>query len=99
MMSYGAKESNIDLYKRHVISQASPQELAEIVSNGGMSIPIPIKNSSPGRRDSKFTKVFVSGFNKFNTASKIPKRADLSSTMLPGDVARSEPKSLIDFAR
>jgi hypothetical protein len=28
---------------------ASPAELAEIVSNGGMSIPIPIKNKSPGR--------------------------------------------------
>jgi len=45
----GQSENNIDRYKRHVLNMASHSELAEIVSNGGMSIPIPVKHRSPGK--------------------------------------------------
>jgi len=93
----GQSENNIDRYKRHVLNMASHSELAEIVSNGGMSIPIPVKHRSPGK--SEFTKVFVSGSMKHNTASKAPVRAELGANTLPGDVARTEPKSLIEMGR
>ena len=62
-----------------------------------MNIPIPIKGS--GSKKPTFQNVFVSNNMTHNVSSKIPNRSDMSPTLLPGDIARSEPKSFIDMGR